>query len=56
VDYTTANGSATSGSDYLPPARLIFAPGETTKTIAVSVNGDAHNEADETFSLNLLEP
>jgi hypothetical protein len=54
VGYSTENGTATSGSDYSAASGvLVFAPGETSKTIAVTVNGDALNEADETFWLNL---
>jgi endonuclease/exonuclease/phosphatase family metal-dependent hydrolase len=33
---------------------LSFAPGETTKTIAVEVKGDSKKEADETFYLDLF--
>jgi hypothetical protein len=32
---------------------LTFAPGETTKTITIVVNGDGKKEADETFYLDL---
>jgi Calx-beta domain len=54
VRYGTAHGSATSGSDYANASgSLIFAPGETTKTITVLVNGDTVAEADETFVINL---
>jgi hypothetical protein len=54
VNYATANGSATAGSDFVAAGGVLtFAPGEATKTIAVSVNGDAANETDETFVLNL---
>ncbi len=54
VDYATVNGSATSGSDYLAASgALTFAPGETSKTIAITINGDALNESNETFSLHL---
>jgi subtilisin family serine protease/subtilisin-like proprotein convertase family protein len=54
VNYATANSGSTAGSDYVANSgSLIFAPGETQKTIAVAVNGDAQNELDETFVLNL---
>jgi len=55
VDYATVAGTATAGSDYtaLLLTTLSFAPGETSKTITVSVNGDSTVEPDETFSVNL---
>lgn len=34
--------------------RAHFAPGETTKTITIVVNGDSKQEADETFYLDLF--
>ena len=33
---------------------MTFAPGETTKTITIEVNGDSKKEADETFYLDLF--
>ncbi|MGN6184329.1 MAG: Calx-beta domain-containing protein [Thermoanaerobaculia bacterium] len=54
VDYTTADGTATSGSDY--GARfgtIAFAPGETSRNIAITINGDVIAEADETLQLLL---
>ena len=33
---------------------VTFAPGETTKTITIVVNGDSKKEADETFYLDLF--
>ncbi len=43
VNYSTANGSATAGSDYTAATgTLTFAAGETTKTIAVPIAGDTH--------------
>ncbi len=55
VNYATANGTATAGTDYtaLPPTTLTFNPGETSKTITVPVNGDNQVELNETFFLNL---
>lgn len=54
VNYATANGSATAGSDYSATSgTLSFAPGETTKTVTVDVIGDTAVEANETFSLTL---
>jgi len=57
VSYSTADGTATAGSDYAAVSgSLSFAPGTTTKTVAVSVNGDTVAEGDETFFLNLANP
>jgi hypothetical protein len=54
VDYATANGTATAGSDYTGlSGTLSFAPGETVKTIAIAVTGDTMFEANETFAVNL---
>lgn len=57
VDYATADQTASAGSDY--GARfgtLTFAPGETLKTIAVTVNGDGTAEANETMRVLLTSP
>ncbi|MBD2036350.1 DUF4347 domain-containing protein [Leptolyngbya sp. FACHB-321] len=55
VNYTTADGTATmADSDYVAATgTLSFAPGETSKTITVLVNGDTKFEADQTFSVAL---
>ena len=54
VDYATANGTATAGQDYTAASgALSFAAGETTKTVAVTVASDAHNEGSETLTLTL---
>jgi len=54
VNYATADGSASAGSDYgAVSGRLSFAPGETSKTIAVPVYGDRLPEPNETFFVNL---
>src|SRR5205807_607517 len=57
VNYATADGTATAGSDYTATSgTLAFAPGETSKTVAVTVLGDTSLEADETFGLALSGP
>jgi hypothetical protein len=55
VYYATANGTATtSDNDYLASSgSLDFAPGETTKTINVTIRGDTRKEADEYFLVKL---
>ena len=57
VGYRTADFSATAGSDYQPASgTLTFAPGETTKTVTVLVNGDRVGEPNEYFLFNLGSP
>src|SRR5262249_53693092 len=57
VAYATADGTATVGSDYQAASgTLTFAPGETSKTITVRVNGDRLAEPNETFVVNLSSP
>lgn len=58
VTAVTANGTATAGADYsaLAVTTVRFAPGETSKTLAVTVNGDGATEGDETFVVNLSQP
>ncbi len=57
VNYATADGTATAGSDYTAASgTLTFAPGQTARTVTVTVNGDMLNEANETFYLNLSSP
>lgn len=54
VNYQTDDGTAAASSDYQSQVgTLSFAPGETTKTVTVVVNGDALAEADEGFSVLL---
>ena len=54
VDYATADGSATAGADYTAASgTLTFAAGERTKTVAVSLLDDTHDEGEETFTLRL---
>jgi hypothetical protein len=57
VAYATANGTATAGPDYTATSgTLVFAPGETSKTVAVPIVGDTAFESDETFTLTLSNP
>jgi Calx-beta domain-containing protein len=57
VDFATSDGTATAGSDYQSATgKLTFAPGETTKQIAVNVTPDTALESNETFSLTLTNP
>ncbi len=56
VDYADAStGTATSGTDYtsISGGTLTFSPGETSKTITVSVRGDTLNEGNETVVISL---
>ena len=58
VNYVTANGTtnpATAGSDYVgvSSTQLTFNPGDTSKPISVTVNGDTMFEPNETFFVNL---
>lgn len=54
VNYATANGTATSGSDYtLTTGTLTFNPGNISKTLTVPVTGDTTFETNETFFVNL---
>ena len=57
VAYTTANGSAVAGDDYLSRSgTLTFAPGVTSQTVTVPVVGDRTAEPTETFRLVLSNP
>ena len=57
VNYGTANGSATAGSDYTATSgSLSFAPGETSKTFTVAIANDAVYEGSEAYSVSLSAP
>lgn len=57
VEFATGDGTASAPADYTAQTGTVtFAPGETTKTVSVSVNGDLLDEADETFSVTLSNP
>jgi hypothetical protein len=54
VNWTTANGTATAGTDYVAAGgTLTFSPGVTSRPVAVAVNGDTVVEPNETFFVNL---
>jgi hypothetical protein len=55
VDYATADDTATAPGDYnaVNTTTLTFDPGQTSKTVTVTVNFDAQTEGNETFSVNL---
>jgi hypothetical protein len=57
VDYVTTNSTAVAGEDYLATnGTLVFAQGETMKTVVVSILNDSRWEARELFQVKLLNP
>ncbi len=56
VTVSTVNGSAVAPGDYVAISGLVvtFNPGETTKTVTVTINGDVIFETDETFTLQVI--
>ena len=57
VDYATANGTASAGSDFTTTkGTLSFTPGVTQQTLRVPVKGDTTLEANETLYVNLSRP
>ena len=58
VQYRTQGISATGGKDFtiIPATTLIFAPGETTKTVVVNILNDIVFENTETFNVILQNP
>jgi hypothetical protein len=56
VRWATGDGSADS-TDYVPGSgTLTFAPGVTSARLAIEIKGDALDEPDETFSVDLSSP
>ncbi|HEX4941902.1 MAG TPA: Calx-beta domain-containing protein, partial [Actinomycetota bacterium] len=56
-DWATAVGTAAAGVDYVSATgSRTIAAGATSATIAITVNGDVVDEADETFTLALSNP
>ena len=57
ANFATADASANAGSDYqASTGSLTFNPGDTNKTVAVTITGDTTNEPDETFVVNISNP
>ena len=57
VDYTTVDGSATAGSDYVAASgTLTLNPGETSAAIVVTLIDDSVIEIDKLFSIALTNP
>ena len=52
--YATKNLTATAGSDYVAKTgTLLFAPGQVSKPISITIIGDTTHEANETFGVVL---
>jgi hypothetical protein len=57
VAYTTSDGSATAGTDYVATSgTLTFSPGTTTQQVSVTVDGSSSSVPDRYFYLNLSSP
>lgn len=57
VRYETVNGTARSPSDYLRKAGRVFFPaGVKVMRLAIPINGDTRDEANETFRLRISDP
>jgi chitinase len=54
VSFRTVNGTANSNDYAGRSGTITFAPGETSKTITISVKGDNKREANETFFVDLF--
>jgi len=54
MHFATADGTAKAGSDYTATSgELTFAAGQTSKSVPVTIKGDATKEPLESFSLKL---
>jgi uncharacterized delta-60 repeat protein len=57
VNFATADGTALAGKDYVKTTgKVTFAPGQTSRTIAVPVVGEKLKEQNETFKVNISLP
>ncbi len=54
IEYTTADGTATAGSDYVAnTGTATIAEGATSTTVGIVINGDTVAEPDETFFVRI---
>ena len=57
VQYSTANGSATAGTDYTPTSGSVdFLPGEVAKTISIPLTDNTTDQPNRNFDLNVSLP
>lgn len=57
VDYSTRDGTATAGQDYIAQhGTLVIYPNETQAVVAVEIIGDTVPEPNETFYLDVTNP
>ncbi len=57
VSYTTTDGTARQSDDYMAVSgTLVFAPGDTSATIAIPIMDDVLTEGHETFGLSITNP
>ena len=57
ITYATANGTAIAGKDYTSRTGTVsFAPGATTRQVAIAVTGDNLRETTESFTVRLTTP
>jgi capsular polysaccharide biosynthesis protein len=57
VDYATLDNTAFSPSDFAPASGTVtFAPGQTSQTVNITVNGDLQREADELALVSFSNP
>lgn len=55
MKYRTKNQTAGEGDYGVKTGTLTFTPGQTSKTISITIKGDTKAEADETFRIELYE-
>ncbi len=57
VNYATASGTATSGSDFMATTGVLtFKPGDYSKLIPISIINDSIYEPDQNFTITLSSP